>query len=113
MRIRKPLTIAATLLGATLLAGCSSKNPDALTAANVDENLAMTNSESNAAGNVQAADRNAAGSVNAGQAPSVRDSGSDSDVDNAANLLKSTDADDKVIDQEEAHFNEPEDEDGN
>ena len=56
---RRPKSVAAALLttlGLLLASACSSKNPDALTGLNVDENLAMmdANSSSNAAANMDA-----------------------------------------------------------
>lgn len=51
--VRIAIAAAAAVL---LVSGCSSKNPDALTGMNLDENLAMMN-----AGDVNAADQNAAG----------------------------------------------------
>ena len=48
MRVDRSLGASALATLALLLAaGCSSKNPDALTGMNVDENLAMMNADEN------------------------------------------------------------------
>jgi hypothetical protein len=51
-RVHKQLWVSAAAASALLLLGaCSSRNPDALTGMNVDENLAMMNADENADAN--------------------------------------------------------------
>jgi len=104
MRTRTPILVRTAVLAMALSAGCSSKNPDALTAANVDENLAMSNGEE--AMNAESTDRNAAvAAQNSPQAAKPQNS-SDAAVDNAVKGLESTDADDNFVQQQEDQFNQ-------
>lgn len=87
-----PMSIA--LLTAATLAACSAKNPDALTAANLDENLAAMDSNGtvNAEGNAAVASGNAgSNAVVAGSAaPAGKEAASttDANVDAAVNGLR-------------------------
>lgn len=47
--LQKKLCVAAASLALLSAAACSSRNPDALTGMNVDENLAMMNADENVA----------------------------------------------------------------
>jgi hypothetical protein len=56
---------AICAIGAILVVSCSSKNPDALTGMNVDENLAMMDSNGSAGTNAAAPDRSQSNSLSA------------------------------------------------
>lgn len=104
MRIRTPILVGTAALAMAFTTGCSSKNPDALTAANVDENLAMSNGEG--AMNAESADRNAAVAAQNSPSAAKPQNAGDAAVDNAVKGLESTDADDNFVQQQEDQFNQ-------
>jgi hypothetical protein len=85
-------SIGVAILTLAALAGCSSKNPDALNAAQVDENYA--GGESNFAENVDAAAAaNVPAPAVAQQAVNAAEGGSEMNVDQAVNILHEADND--------------------
>jgi len=84
----RPILAALAL---TFLAACSSRNPDALNAANVDENYAVT--EANFAENVDAAAAPApARPPVAESAANEAENSSQANIDAAVNTLREADA---------------------
>lgn len=63
-----PVAIAAAA-AVLLLGGCSSKNPDALTGMNLDENLAMMNADNMTDGNASGASSTTANSTSNRSSP--------------------------------------------
>lgn len=87
-----PGRVSAIALAALLLAACNSKNPDALNAASVEENYAVT--DSNLAENVDAGSSTENGAAPAGAGPATEAvNSSHANVDAAVNMLKEAEAD--------------------
>ena len=91
--------LSAALLAAASLAGCSSKNPDALTSANLDENLAVmdsnetVNDESNATAASVAPDSSAGVAATGEPAGNEAAIAAQANIDAAVNSLRQADAD--------------------
>jgi hypothetical protein len=90
--VRAILSTSFVLVMLLGLAACNSKNPDALNAAQVDENYAAN--ESNFAENVDAAvAANVSAPAVAQQAENAAESNSEMNVDQAVNILHQADND--------------------
>ena len=89
MRSRASVIVLASMM---LVAACSSKNPDALNAANLDENYATGGA--NLAENVDAAAGNAAAPAAPAGAPPANEAANSfqANVDAAVNTLKQAEA---------------------
>lgn len=98
-----PRHVSVILVMATsLLAACSSNNPDALNAANVDENLAFGDAN-NTANYAENAEANASAPAQA--AANAPANEFQANVDSAVNSLRDLEADDNEVQQAEDEFN--------
>ena len=86
-----------------LVAACSSKNPDALNAVNLDDNYAA--SEANFAENVDAAAAAPAAPPVAQSSANEAVSSSQENIDAAVNSLRDVEAEDNEVQQAEDQFN--------
>ena len=89
--VRASLSMSFVLVTLAGLAACSSKNPDALNAANVEENYGV--SESNFAENVDAAAANAPAPSIAEPPSNEAENSSKANIDAAVNLFRQADED--------------------
>jgi hypothetical protein len=71
-----------------LLSGCSTKNPDALTGANVDENLAMMNADSNSEANASISQSSQTRQGTPSQAGNASDVGNSAEIEDLAKPAK-------------------------
>lgn len=76
------------VFGLMLFTGCSTKNPDALTGANVDENLAMMNADSNMDAKASNSESSTTGEATASQSGNLSEAGNSAETKNLATPAK-------------------------
>ena len=95
------LCLALPVAALMLLAACNSRNPDALNAANVDENYA---NEANYAENVDAASADASPAAAGKPSANQAETNAQANIDAAVNSLRDLEAEDNEVQQAENQF---------